>query len=313
MALYVSTDSSKTGALREDSGRGSNQVGTQSGAGFPTSWSVAVIDLSHVENYECDTTNPIYIMINPGHSTYTFDIAYAAIVDDLDEVKELITEDTFLLYKDGWSNPTTHSTSQSQSASADYQLTASDICDAASADGYALGSVELKNDAGFEYARVYNNSTGTQNANWTYSYADAEGVSGQYLIFKYRTNVESGWLQFATSTNEVITDYFADKSQRSWYLMAKDEEWHTVIVDLGQSVSDDGVVRFTENGSDDLAARFIGFRPFYNTLSADAYMDFAYIKWAVTAKEAAEIVAAEINVDFGYYKGGLWNSLELPQ
>lgn len=194
-----------------------------------------------------------------------------------------------------------------------YDLAATEIQAAANANGYALGSVELKNDAGFDYVRIYNNSTATSNAHWAYSYADAEGVSGQYLIFKYRTNVESGWLQFATSTNEVITDYFADKSQRSWYLMAKNEEWHTVIVDLGQSVSDDGVVRFTENGSDNLAARFIGFRPFYNTLSADDYMDFAYIKWAVTAKEAAEIVAAEINVDFGYYKGGLWNSLELPQ
>ena len=138
-------------------------------------------------------------------------------------------------------------------------------------------------------------------------------MSGQYLIFKYRTNVESGWMQFATSNNEVITDYFADQSQRSWYVLAKDTEWHTVIVDLGQSVSDDGAVHFTEQGTNNLTANFIGFRPFYNTTSASAYMDFAYVKWAVTVEEASELVAGEANIDFGYYKGGAWHPLEHPQ
>ena len=117
-------------------------------------------------------------------------------------------------------------------------------------------------------------------------------------------------MQFATSSSALIGDYFSDPTQRSWYVLAKDTEWHTVIVDLGQSVSDDGVVHFTENGTDNLAAQFIGFRPFYQITDASTYMDFAYIKWAVTAEEAAELVAGETNVDFGYYKGGQWHPIE---
>ena len=38
-------------------------------------------------------------------------------------------------------------------------------------------------------------------------------------------------------------------------------------------------------------------------------MDFAYIKWAVTAEEAIELVSGEVNVDFGYYRGGEWNPI----
>ena len=91
--------------------------------------------------------------------------------------------------------------------------------------------------------------------------------------------------------------------------MANDTAWHTVIVDMGQSVSDDGKVYF----ADESAAKFIGFRPFYQTSSADAYMDFAYIKWAATKDNAAALVSEEENVDFGYYSGGKWNKLDLAE
>ena len=195
-----------------------------------------------------------------------------------------------------------------------YDLTATEIQAAANTNGYALGSVELKDDAGFDYVRIYNNSTATSNAHWVYSYADANvsGASGQYLIFKYRTNVTSGWMQFATSSSALSGTYFSSTAQRSWYAPKKDTEWHTVIIDLGQSKCDDGKVHFTENGTNNLKAQFIGFRPFYGTNSASAYMDFAYVKWAATVEEAATLVAGEPNVDFGYYTG-TWNTLTLPQ
>ncbi len=328
MPLYASTDGSR--AL----------VGSHSGTDYPgNTWRVAVIDLSHVENYTCDTTAPIYIMINPNESHYTFDIAYAAIVDSVDEARTLITDPTFELYTNGWSVSTTHNTvendesgegesetpteaptgtptetpTEAETSSPEYQLSAEEIESAANANGYSLGAVELKDDEAFEYVRIYNNATGTPNGYWAHSYADAEGKSGQYLIFKYRTNVTSGWMQFATSSSALVGDYFSNQAQRSWYVMAKDTEWHTVIVDMGQSVSDDGVVHFTENGAEGLAAQFIGFRPFYQTTSADAYMDFAFVKWAVTLEEACELVGEETNIDAGYYKGGSWYQIDLPQ
>ncbi len=110
IGLYASTDSSKTGALRGEDDRGSNQVGSQSSSTVPgNTWVVAVIDLSHVGNYSCDTTNPIYIMLNPNQSNYTFDIAYAAVVDDVDEARKLISDETFALYTNGWTNYTIES------------------------------------------------------------------------------------------------------------------------------------------------------------------------------------------------------------
>ena len=96
--------------MRGENDKGSSQVGSQSSDTVPgNTWRVAVIDLSHVQNYACDTTNPIYVMINPNTSNYTIDIAYAATVDDLDEARELISDDTFLLYTNGWTNYTVES------------------------------------------------------------------------------------------------------------------------------------------------------------------------------------------------------------
>ena len=120
-------------------------------------------------------------------------------------------------------------------------------------------------------------------------------------------------MQFATSTGELVDDYFKKDTQRSWYVMPVDENWHVVIVDLGQSVADSSTPIFSADGNGDYAAKFIGFRPFYQTTSADAYMDFAYVKWALTPEEAAEAVSGEENIDFGYYRGGKWYTIDIPQ
>lgn len=300
-------------------------VGTQAAADLPANeWRVAVIDLSHVAAYARGTTAPIYIMLTTGGTYYTFDIAYAAVVDSVDEARALITDETYELYTGGWSNHESYvtetgnkvsngddtPTAPNETASADYHLNAQDIETAAKENGYALGSVELKNDGDFDYARVYNNSSSTPNAHWAYSYADAEGNSGKYLIFKYRTNVTSGWLQFATSKDALSGEYFSSSAQRSWYVMSVDENWHVVIVDMSQSVSDDGVAHFTPDAEGNYKAQFVGFRPFYNSAAkADAYMDFAYIKWAASLDEAYELIGEETNIDSGYYKGGKWYPL----
>lgn len=303
--MKVSSNGVVHGALTEN-------IGVRGGTALPSSWTVAVIDLSAQENYVCNSTGQIYIMLNPS-AAYSFDVAYVAIVDDLGEI--LSEGDAYVDYGTSFANAgTAKEYGVSNKASDDFQLSAQDIANAANTNGYALGSVEVKNDEGFDYVRIYNNTTGTANGYWAHSYADAEGKSGQYLIFKYRTNVSTGWVQFATSSSALVGDYFSQVSQRSWYVMSNDTQWHTVIVDMGQSVGDDGVAHFLENGVEDLAAQFVGFRPFYNSASrTDAYMDFAYVKWALTPEEAAEAVSGEPNVDFGYYKGGKWVKLELPQ
>ena len=317
IGLNASTDGSRT------------LVGAQDATDLPANeWRVAVIDLSHVSAYARGTTAPIYIMLTTGGTYYTFDIAYAAVVDSVDEARALITDETYYLYTGGWSNyksyvtetglevgagendpadDPTETPKETEPASADFQLSAEDIETAANGNGYALGTVEKKNDGGFDYVRVYNNDAGTANAYWAHSYADAEGVSGRYLIFKYRTNVTSGWVQFATSTDELVDDYFLTNTQRSWYVMPVDENWHVVIVDLSQSVADSSTPIFTADANGNYTAKFIGFRPFYNSAAnADAYMDFAYVKWAVTMEEALEVIGTESNIDAGYYSGGKW-------
>lgn len=113
IGMFVSTDSSKIGALDGENEKGSSLVGSQSSSEMPgNEWRVAVIDLSHVQNYTNNSTGNIYVMLCPSESTYTFDVAYAAIVDDLNEAKELVDDATFELYTNGWSTSETHTTNE---------------------------------------------------------------------------------------------------------------------------------------------------------------------------------------------------------
>jgi hypothetical protein len=72
------------------------ELGIQKYASIPHGeWRVAVIDLSLCESYACDSNDTINIMLRVGGSpaNYVVDVAYAAVVDSLDEVKYLVGED----------------------------------------------------------------------------------------------------------------------------------------------------------------------------------------------------------------------------
>lgn len=300
MTMKVSSNGVVHGTLAEN-------IGVRGGTALPSNWTVAVLDLSAQTNYICNSTGQIYIMLNPS-TAYSFDVAYFAIVDDLSEI--LSEGDAYVDYGKSFANAgTAKEFGASNKASEDFQLSAQDIANAANTNGYALGSVEVKNDERFDYVRIYNNSTGTVNGHWAHSYAGANGTSGRYLIFKYRTNVTSGWMQFTTSPNALSGSYFSSSAQRSWCVPIGDGQWHTIVVDMAQSVSDDSAVYFTDTS----AAQFVGFRPFYDSAAsnANAYIDFAYVDWAITIDEVVEKVSEETDVVAGYYKSGKWNNITL--
>ena len=320
VGIYASTNASKS------------IIGNQTAAQLPGNvWRVAVIDLSHATNYERDAEKQIYIMLNPAGSTYTFDIAYVAIVDDLSEARELITDATFELYTNGWSVSTTENTAggsapetptettteattegqptETETASEEYNLTAQDIYSAASVEGNTFASVELKNDGDFDYVQIKHN-TAAPSSFWAVDYADAQGNSGAYMIMKYRTNLSSGWTKYALSGDELETAYFSSIAQKSWLEHTYDEQWHVVIVDMTRNMADNSKILFNENENGQYSPKFFAFKPFEYNATEGAYMDFAYVKWAVTLDEAYELIGDEASVDAGYYSGGKWLLIE---
>ena len=92
-----SDDSRLTLSLQFATGTNTRQeLGSQVYTSIPhDEWRVAVIDLSLCEPYSCGSSDVINIMLRVGGSptNYVVDVAYAAVVDSLDEVDYLLTED----------------------------------------------------------------------------------------------------------------------------------------------------------------------------------------------------------------------------
>lgn len=74
-------------------------------------WETIVVDLASFANYSCnasaDTTVQIRIdgYMAPGASSYTYDVAYVAIVDTVDEAESVITESEYNYYSSLGANP----------------------------------------------------------------------------------------------------------------------------------------------------------------------------------------------------------------
>ncbi len=296
--LYVSSDPN----IADDSAE--NKLGAQSGTALPQDeWRVAVIDLSAVTNYECNSTNQIYIMFVASAGTYTFDIAYAAVVDDFNEVETLVgTGGSYVYYGTSFAN--TGIDCKTGYDPSDYRLEAAEIEMAQKSNrAVDIGSVEIRNDGEFDYVRTKSLANGST-PYWPRSYQVASGTSGKYLIFKYRTNVKSGWLALYSSTQT----YSAEGADLTWTDLNGDEQWHVFIVDMEKTKQSGDTFLADTNG--DFSAGYIRFNLFYNAQTlADAYFDMAYVDWAKTESEAYKIADGE-DIRYGYYNGSVFTTVK---
>lgn len=129
------------------------------------------------------------------------------------------------------------------------------------------------------------------------------------MIFKYRTNAAT-WLHYAYSQSAEVT--FSD-SERTWTALSNDGQWHVIIVDMSQTVSDDSKTHFTaDSDGSNYTVKGLGFRLFYEqTSNANAYMDMAYIKWANTIDEAKTLIGDGESVSAGYYRAGKFVAISI--
>ena len=279
---------SSTGTVQKTY-NGGERVGTK----LPSGWTIEVLDLSLMTDYTCDSTGQIYIMFNP-QSAGQIDVAYAAIVDNFDEVASLVGEGNKYVYC-GTSFKNTGMVCTTGYDPSDYRLDATEIEIAQKSNrAVNIGSVELRNDGAFDYVRTKGLADGTE-PYWSASYQYATGTSGKYLIFKYRTNVKTGWLELysSTQTNSAIGDDI------TWTTLNGDEKWHVFIVDMEKTVQKGDT--FVADGNGNFSAGYIRFDLFYESLkSADVYFDMAYVDWAETIDEAFAKVEGE-DIKYGYY------------
>ena len=236
VGIYASTNASKS------------IIGNQTAAQLPGNvWRVAVIDLSHATNYERDAEKQIYIMLNPAGSTYTFDIAYVAIVDNLSEARELITDATFELYTNGWSVSTTENTVVGGESETPSETTteapeeekeeANWLSDHDTMTTLNHNITNGTSDGGVTFTRFYGNGEGndpTNAANWakvtggslTGAVTSQTVKFGRYAVVKVRHNGLSELkLVLGTASNSRdVVDITA--------IVPSGDEWVTVVIDM---------------------------------------------------------------------------------
>ena len=98
--FYVGTEDHGISPSHSDGRPHYSGLGTVAGAETMSEWRVAVIELSDLDNYTVDSEQQIYIMI-ASFGTYTFDVAYAAVVDDIDEARTLLDSGENYYYYEG--------------------------------------------------------------------------------------------------------------------------------------------------------------------------------------------------------------------
>ena len=154
------------------------------------------------------------------------------------------------------------------------------------------------------YDNAYTNRDNWGDISLGGSFVGADGVTGQYLVIKYRTGAEGNSktvFETYSNTNKGGENNLTGKGMAN-IVVSKDDQWHTVIINLAERVADPSVT-FVDEGDGTYNVRYLSIRAFAggSTVTDDTaegryaytYVDAAGTKYTVygaplTEKEMAE-------------------------
>ena len=102
------------------------------------------------------------------------------------------------------------------------------------------------------------------------TFTGVEGVTGQYLVIKYRTSAEgNSWTTFQTysNTNKGSEKNLTGNGQAN-IVASKDDQWHTVIINLAERVKDPSIT-FVDEGDGTYNVRYLSMRAFAGSSKVD--------------------------------------------
>lgn len=135
-----------------------------------------------------------------------------------------------------------------------------------------IGSTSLSDDA--NYVRYYGDGLGTGEAYFEVFKNTSDIATGKYAVVKYRipkSNKESNPFQFYTTTDPSIDMPSCLVGAGQAY---KNGEWHVMVVDL---VARGAKHYAPAEGGEEYYAQYLRFDIFNVPMSADSYIDIAYI------------------------------------
>lgn len=245
----ASSDKSSTGNNGSDGSTPNLSVKTKPQSLVPTKWEIAVIDLSQFPNYTCNTEN-LRVQIRITTSMTSFDIAYAGIVDTVEEAALIaqfkLSQGKYTVYEDFASTgKTVYLTEEAYMedylASLEYVnhiydingMTAFlNINNVFSRPTPSKGNIEN----GVTFTRFsYTGGYGHVFVNGSNCLSMIKGSTGNYLVLKYRASGGSN-LNLELRTGEAT-----DKSEGA-NLSSVDKEaanvvantWEFAVIDLAQ-------------------------------------------------------------------------------
>ena len=136
------------------------------------------------------------------------------------------------------------------------------------------------------------------------AFAGMTGVSGQYMVMKYRVSAEGNdkaVFETYANTNKGGENGLTGKGETN-IVMSKDDQWHTVIINLAERVKDPSVT-FVDEGNGTYNVRYLSIRAFANgtTVEDDSeegryaytYLDANGTNWTVYGEKLTEEQMAE--------------------
>ena len=265
----------------------------QKGAGLvSTGWEVAVVDLSQFPNYTCNATN-LRVQVRITTSMSSFDIAYAALVDSVEEAEMIarfkLGQGKMIVYEDfSAKGETVYLTEEAYyedlKASLDYVNLNYDMSTfrkylSANNSTNLPDKINVDDGDGIKYTRFCFTSNGHVFFNGANGAVSTVGGSGRYFIMKYRATNNSH-ITFEATTSDKNT---LSKITRPAELMP--EKWEIAVVDLAQFAN------YTTNSDNNVYIRF--------TSTCDS-LDIAFAAVVDTIQEAEDYISVVSRNDTSY-------------
>ena len=209
-----------------------------------------------------------YAVAYDGDGTYS----YSFVVDmtgDAERTFRVVADEDF----EGWPEKE----EMIEQSRYDLTLDANTLFTNASNPNSSIGEVVLSDDG--SYTRFFGSGLGE-----TYAHFDLSGVTGQYMVVKYRlpesNPEEAGFFNVFTSTVNPSATGSGDVMGTE--AVVKNGEWQVMVIDLAAF----GLSTFAPDANGNYSIKFIRFDMFNQTTALTSYIDIEYIAFCDVLDDA---------------------------
>ncbi len=229
-------------------GQSSGKKGEISAASVSSAWQTTVIDISDLPGYEKGASQKLLVQFR---NTAAMDIAYLAIVDDIDEARSLLTDGETYYLTDSFANRGTLYTKAGLPSKADGDVNAYlDATYISSPKGspYLMTGEKLTDEDSTSFYRVTSQAgvaagelAWIRPNNGASQYIPFSAGQANYLVIKVRGQVSSGTITFTMGTTKGELVHTNTATNNASIKLPTDklssDTWTTLVIDLKAAMS----------------------------------------------------------------------------